>query len=61
MVEPTETEGKDVLDRFVDAMLRIADEIEKDPKGMAEAPRDAIVKRLDIVAADRKPILTYGG
>jgi glycine dehydrogenase subunit 2 len=61
MVEPTETEGKDVLDRFVDAMLRIADEIEKDPKALAEAPRDAIVKRLDIVAADRKPILTHGG
>jgi glycine dehydrogenase subunit 2 len=61
MVEPTETEGKDVLDRFVDAMLRIADEIEQDPRALAEAPRDAVVKRLDIVAADRKPVLTYGG
>lgn len=61
MVEPTETEGKDVLDRFVDAMLRIADEIEADPKAMAQAPRDAIVKRLDIVAADRKPVLTHEG
>ena len=58
MVEPTETESLATLDRFVDAMHHIADEIEADPASLAAAPRDADVKRLDIVAADRKPIIT---
>jgi glycine dehydrogenase subunit 2 len=57
MVEPTETESLEVLDRFVAAMQAIADEIERDPSSLAEAPRDAIVRRLDIVGADRKPKL----
>ena len=55
MIEPTETESLATLDRFVDAMHRIAEEIKADPGSLAAAPRDASVKRLDIVAADRKP------
>jgi len=59
MVEPTETESLETLDHFVAVMERIADEIEADPKALAEAPTDATVRRLDIVAADRKPIVAH--
>ncbi len=59
MVEPTETESLATLDRFVEAMTHIAEEITKDASSLASAPRDADVKRLDIVAADRKPVTVY--
>jgi len=59
MVEPTETESLATLDRFVDAMRHIAEEIERDPSSLSSAPRDADVKRLDIVAADRKPVTVF--
>ncbi|MHC4975978.1 MAG: aminomethyl-transferring glycine dehydrogenase subunit GcvPB [Planctomycetota bacterium] len=59
MVEPTESEALDVLDRFVEAMLAIADEIEANPDSLAHAPRHAFVDRIDIVAADRKPKTAY--
>lgn len=61
MVEPTETESLETLDRFVAVMERIADEIEHDPASLSEAPRDATVNRLDIVAADRKPKVVFEG
>lgn len=59
MVEPTETEPKLVLDRFVDVMLRIADEIEADASSLKKAPSDTPVRRIDVVASDRKPRLTW--
>ena len=59
MVEPTETESKETLDRFANAMLAIAEEIEIDPATIAEAPEDAVVRRLDEVGASRKPILAW--
>jgi len=55
MVEPTETESLATLDGFVEAMLDIADEIEKDPAIVRTAPHTAVVRRLDEVAASRKP------
>ena len=61
MVEPTETESKLMLDGFCDAMLAIAEQIERDPSSMAAAPTDATVQRLDEVGAARKPKLVYGG
>ena len=61
MVEPTETESLETLDRFVAVMEQIADEIEHDPASLSEAPRDATVNRLDIVAADRKPKVVFEG
>ena len=61
MVEPTETESLETLDRFVAVMRRIANEIETDPASLAQAPRDAPVRRLDIVAADRAPKVVYEG
>ncbi|MCK4872629.1 MAG: aminomethyl-transferring glycine dehydrogenase subunit GcvPB [Phycisphaerales bacterium] len=59
MVEPTETESKETLDRFADAMLAIAEQIKRDAESMAQAPEHAVVRRLDEVAAARKPVLAY--
>ena len=60
MVEPTETEPLEVLDRFVAVLERIADDIERDPTALAQAPTEAPVRRLDIVGADRKPRVVHG-
>ena len=38
MIEPTETESKETLDYFIDAMLQIADEVESNPDNVLEAP-----------------------
>ena len=59
MVEPTETESKETLDEFVDAMLAIAEEIEKAPKKLADAPQNAPITRADEVTAARKPVLVW--
>src|SRR5690625_1505923 len=57
MAEPTETESKETLDGFIDAMLQIAKEVEEEPELVQEAPHDTIVKRMDETRAARKPIL----
>ena len=59
MIEPTETESKETLDDFIEAMRQIAREAETSPELLKEAPHDTIVKRLDEVKAVRKPILRY--
>ncbi len=53
MVEPTETESRESLDYFVDAMLQIADEVESDPEYVQHAPHTTEYKRLDEVGANR--------
>ncbi|MBT2214438.1 aminomethyl-transferring glycine dehydrogenase subunit GcvPB [Virgibacillus dakarensis] len=59
MIEPTETESKETLDGFIDAMLEIAEEAKHDPETVQEAPHTTIVKRMDETTAARKPILRY--
>ena len=59
MIEPTETEPKETLDAFADALLRIAKRIETDPERVHAAPVRAPLRRLDEVAAARKPVLRY--
>jgi glycine dehydrogenase subunit 2 len=59
MVEPTESEGVDDLDRFVEAMVAIADEAERDPELLRRAPVTTRRSRFDEVAAARKPILRW--
>ncbi len=61
MIEPTETESKDTLDRFVAVMEKIADEIEADAGGAGAAPREATVGRLNEVGAARNPVLVWKG
>ena len=53
MIEPTETESKETLDAFAEAMLEIAELVEKDPKRILDAPQTTPVSRLDVTAADR--------
>jgi len=57
MIEPTETESKQDLDLFIEALRRIADEAEHHPEFLGQAPSKCKVKRLDEVAAARKPCL----
>ncbi|MEC2304990.1 MULTISPECIES: aminomethyl-transferring glycine dehydrogenase subunit GcvPB [Heyndrickxia] len=59
MIEPTETESKETLDAFIDAMIQIAKEAEENPEIVQEAPHTTIVKRLDETRAARKPVLRY--
>lgn len=59
MIEPTETAGKEELDRFVDAMLAIAKEAEENPELVKHAPYDMPVKRCDEAGAAKKPVLTW--
>jgi len=57
MIEPTESESKETLDRFIDAMKQIAEEARDCPDCLHEAPRFPKVRRLDETAAARKPCL----
>jgi glycine cleavage system P protein (glycine dehydrogenase) subunit 2 len=59
MVEPTETEPKERLDGFVEAMRRIADEAARDPQSLREAPHGRPVRRLDEVRAVKQPVVRY--
>jgi len=59
MIEPVETESKETLDRFCDAMLAIADEAEKEPDKVRHAPHTTELGRLDEVLAARKPNLRW--
>jgi glycine dehydrogenase subunit 2 len=61
MIEPTETEPRDVLDGFVKIMHEIAEEAERDPDRLHRAPITTPVNRLDETGAARKPRLVHGG
>jgi glycine cleavage system P protein (glycine dehydrogenase) subunit 2 len=59
MIEPTETESKETLDQFCDAMVQIAREAETDPHLIHEAPVTTPVRRLDQTLAARQPVLRW--
>ena len=59
MVEPTESESKATLDRFIEAMLKIAEECESNPELLHEAPITTPVQRLDEALAARQPNLKW--
>jgi len=61
MVEPTETESRESLDAFAEAMHQIAEEAKKSPELLHNAPTTTPVGRLDEVAAARCPVLCYRG
>jgi glycine dehydrogenase subunit 2 len=56
MIEPTETESKDDLDKFINTLIKIADE---KPEIVKSAPNNTPVKRVDEVEANKNPILTW--
>jgi glycine dehydrogenase subunit 2 len=57
MVEPTETETRETLDAFADAIAAILREAREDPQIAREAPYTTPVRRLDEVAAARRPVI----
>jgi len=60
MIEPTETESKETLDAFCDAMIKIAKECETNPDLVKSAPQTTPVKRLDEAKAARELNLRFG-
>jgi glycine dehydrogenase subunit 2 len=59
MIEPTETESREELDLFVDAMLAIDAEARRDPELVKNAPHTTPIRRLDETAAARNPVLRW--
>ncbi len=59
MIEPTETESKQALDQYAEAMLRIAQEAREQPELLHAAPTSTPVGRLDEVRAARTPVLRW--
>jgi glycine dehydrogenase subunit 2 len=59
MIEPTETESKETLDAFCDAMIQIAREAETDASAVTAAPLTTPVRRLDQTKAAREPDLRW--
>ena len=59
MIEPTETESKETMDRFIEAMKNIARESETNPEQLQKAPTSTPVQRLDEVAAARNLDINY--
>lgn len=58
LIEPTESESKETLDRFVEIMEKIVREIEEEPEKVKTAPHTLPVSRLDEVLAAKKPRLS---
>ncbi len=59
MIEPTETEPKERLDAFADAMLTIAQEAADEPETLKNAPTTRPVRRLDEVKSAKNPVVRY--
>jgi len=61
LIEPTESEAKEALDGFMDALEQIKDEAETNPELLHAAPQTLPVKRLDEVRAAKQLDLAYRG
>jgi glycine dehydrogenase subunit 2 len=59
MIEPTETESKESIDRFIEAMIAIAKEAKENPKQLKQSPQKSKITRVDEVTAARNPILKW--
>jgi glycine dehydrogenase subunit 2 len=59
MIEPTETETRETLDAFAEAMLQIAQEAAESPEVLKEAPHGRPVGRLDEVKAAKRAVVRY--
>lgn len=59
MIEPTETESRETLDEFIEALIKIAKEAKDDPNMLKEAPHNTAVRRIDEALAARSPILKW--
>ena len=61
MIEPTETESRETLDRFAEAMIAISNEAKVDPEKLKGAPYTTPVRRLDESRAARELDIAYLG
>ena len=61
MIEPTETESKETLDAFVEALRAIVERAQTDPQALFEAPVTTPVGRVDETRAARQPDLRWKG
>jgi glycine dehydrogenase subunit 2 len=59
MIEPTETESKQELDQFVEAMIAIATEVDSEPETVLKAPHMTRTTKVDEVTAARKPLVRW--
>jgi glycine dehydrogenase subunit 2 len=59
MIEPTETESKQEIDAFIEAMVAIAKEAEENPDLVKNAPHTTRINRVDEAGAARKPVLRW--
>lgn len=59
MIEPPESEGKEVLDEFINTMITISKEAKENPELLTSAPHRTVIGRTDDALAVRRPILTY--
>jgi glycine dehydrogenase subunit 2 len=59
MIEPTETESRQTLDGFLEAMKEIAKDVEENPEILHTAPHNTPVRRLDDARAARNPDLRW--
>jgi len=59
MIEPTETENLDTLNRFINTMGKIAEEVENNPEIVKNAPHNTVVRKLDEAQAARHPDLKW--
>ena len=59
MIEPTETESRETIDAFANAMIELAEEAKSNPENITKCPLKTPVQRLDEALAARKPILSY--
>jgi glycine dehydrogenase subunit 2 len=59
LIEPTESESKESIDAFCDAMIEIAGEAESEPDLPQGAPHETPVRRLDEATAARRPVLRW--
>ena len=59
MIEPTETETRETLDTFVDAMEKIYDEALSNPEMVRTAPHTLWLSRVDEAHAARRPVLRW--
>ena len=59
MIEPTETESKEILDNFIGVMERIYTEALENPAGVKDAPQTTPVSRVDEAEAARRPVLRW--
>jgi len=59
MIEPTETESREILDEFCDAMIAIAREAKEQPELLLDAPVTTVLGRLDETTAARQPCLCF--